>query len=202
MLDFAVLSIGATEIIAGVGDTLDGVGDFVNVDCAWFAYHAPNIPEEPGRSQGQRKRFWLQIAAGFAEKSFSNKKLCQKPASNSGLGAASPTWTISKVDSSGSRGDVVDFAVCRRAAEGVDYVFHQAAIPSVPRSVREPLASHESGPTATINMFEAARLAGVRRFLFAASSSDYGDTTELPKHEDMLPRPLNPYAAGKLAGEY
>jgi nucleoside-diphosphate-sugar epimerase len=99
-------------------------------------------------------------------------------------------------------GSVADFVVCRRAAEGVNYVFHQAAIPSVPRSVREPLASHESGPTATINMLEAARLAGVRRFMFAASSSAYGDTTELPKHEDMLPKPLSPYAAGKLAGEH
>ena len=99
-------------------------------------------------------------------------------------------------------GNVADFAVCRRAAEGVDYVFHQAAIPSVPRSVREPLPSHESGPTATINMLEAARLAGVRRFMFAASSSAYGDTIELPKHEGMLPQPLSPYAAGKLAGEH
>ena len=99
-------------------------------------------------------------------------------------------------------GSVADFAVCQRAAEGVDYVFHQAAIPSVPRSVQEPLSSHESGPTATINMLEAARLAGVRRFMFAASSSAYGDTIELPKHEDMLPKPLSPYAAGKLAGEH
>ena len=61
--------------------------------------------------------------------------------------------------------------------------------------------SHASGPTATLNMLEAARQAGVRRFLFAASSSAYGETTELPKHEDMLPQPLSPYAAGKLAGE-
>ena len=99
-------------------------------------------------------------------------------------------------------GNVADFAVCRRSAEGVDHVFHQAAIPSVPRSVREPLSSHESGPTATINMLEAARLAGVRRFMFAASSSAYGDTIELPKHEDMVPKPLSPYAAGKLAGEH
>jgi len=99
-------------------------------------------------------------------------------------------------------GDLADFAVCRRAALGVDCVFHQAAIPSVPRSVQEPLASHQSGPTATINMLEAARLAGVRRFLFAASSSAYGDTIELPKHEDILPMPLSPYAAGKLAGEH
>ncbi len=99
-------------------------------------------------------------------------------------------------------GSVADFAVCQRAAAGVDYVFHQAAIPSVPRSVREPLSSHASGPTATINMLEAARQAGVRRFIFAASSSAYGDAAELPKHEDMLPHPLSPYAAGKLAGEH
>jgi UDP-glucose 4-epimerase len=99
-------------------------------------------------------------------------------------------------------GDLADFAVCRRAAEGAAYVFHQAAIPSVPRSVQEPLLAHESGPTATIQMLEAARLAGVRRFLFAASSSAYGNTAELPKHEGMLPQPLSPYAAAKLAGEH
>ncbi len=99
-------------------------------------------------------------------------------------------------------GDAADFATCRRTTEGVDFVFHQAAIPSVPRSVREPLPSHESGPTATLNMLEASRQAGVRRFLFAASSSAYGDTAELPKHEGMLPLPLSPYAAGKLAGEH
>jgi UDP-glucose 4-epimerase len=84
----------------------------------------------------------------------------------------------------------------------MDYVFHQAAVPSVPLSVRDPLASHQSGPSATINMLEAARLAGVRRFMFAASSSAYGDTSDLPKHEGMLPKPLSPYAAGKLAGEH
>jgi UDP-glucose 4-epimerase len=99
-------------------------------------------------------------------------------------------------------GDLADFAVCRRAVEGVDSVFHEAAIPSVPRSVAEPLASHQSGPTATINMLEASRLAGVRRFMFAASSSAYGNTVELPKREEMLPTPLSPYAAGKLAGEH
>jgi UDP-glucose 4-epimerase len=98
-------------------------------------------------------------------------------------------------------GNLVDFDVCRRAVEGVACVFHQAAIPSVPRSVREPISAHASGPTATLNLLEAARQAGVRRFVFAASSSAYGETTELPKHEDMLPQPLSPYAAGKLAGE-
>lgn len=99
-------------------------------------------------------------------------------------------------------GDLAQFDVCARAVEGVEYVFHQAAIPSVPRSIREPLQSHASGPTATLNVLEAARRAGVRRIFFAASSSAYGETEELPKHEGMLPRPLSPYAAGKLAGEY
>jgi UDP-glucose 4-epimerase len=99
-------------------------------------------------------------------------------------------------------GDLADPAVCRQAVEGVEYAFHQAAIPSVPRSVREPLQSHRSGPTATINLLEAARQAGVKRFMFAASSSAYGNTEELPKRETMLPRPLSPYAAGKLACEY
>ncbi len=98
-------------------------------------------------------------------------------------------------------GDLSDFEVCRRAVQGVACIFHQAAIPSVPRSVEEPLLSHASGPTATINLLEAARLGGVRRFIFAASSSAYGETTELPKHEEILPQPLSPYAAGKLAGE-
>jgi UDP-glucose 4-epimerase len=99
-------------------------------------------------------------------------------------------------------GSVADFAVCERAVEGVDFVFHQAAIPSVPRSVREPLLSHLTGPTATINMLEASRKAGVKRFLFAASSSAYGDTEVLPKHEAISPCPLSPYAAGKLASEH
>jgi len=99
-------------------------------------------------------------------------------------------------------GDLADFEVARRALEGAEVVFHEAAIPSVPRSVREPLQSHASGPTATLNVLEAARMAGARRLIFAASSSAYGETTELPKHEAMLPNPLSPYAAGKLAGEH
>ncbi len=98
--------------------------------------------------------------------------------------------------------DVANFAECEAAAVGASYVFHLAAIPSVPRSILDPLASHASGPTATLNMLEASRRAGVRRFILAASSSAYGDTEVLPKQEDMLPRPLSPYAAGKLAGEH
>lgn len=98
-------------------------------------------------------------------------------------------------------GDLADFNVACRAADGVEVVFHQAAIPSVPRSVADPLMSHASGPTATLNMLEAARQVGASRFIFAASSSAYGDTDKLPKHESMFPAPLSPYAAGKLAGE-
>jgi nucleoside-diphosphate-sugar epimerase len=99
-------------------------------------------------------------------------------------------------------GDVSDFDICQRAVEGAEFVFHQAAIPSVPRSVQEPLLSHLTGPTATLNILEGARQAGVARVMFAASSSAYGDTVELPKHEGMLPCPLSPYAASKLAGEH
>jgi len=97
---------------------------------------------------------------------------------------------------------LVDFDACRRAVEGINVVFHEAAIPSVPRSVAEPLLSHESGPTATLNILEASRRAGVRRVMFAASSSAYGDAATSPKVESMYPDPLSPYAAGKLAGEH
>jgi len=98
-------------------------------------------------------------------------------------------------------GELTNFALCRQAVDGVRYVFHQAAIPSVPRSVLEPLESHASGPTATLNVLEASRQADVARVMFAASSSAYGDSDDLPKHESMPRRPLSPYAAGKLAGE-
>lgn len=99
-------------------------------------------------------------------------------------------------------GDLADFDVCVQAVEGVTEILHEAAIPSVPRSVLEPLHSHSSGATATLNLLEAARQAGVRRLVFAASSSAYGDTEELPKRESMVPNPLSPYAASKLAGEH
>jgi UDP-glucose 4-epimerase len=99
-------------------------------------------------------------------------------------------------------GDLADFEVCAEAARGVTEILHHAAIPSVPRSVLEPLESHSSGATATLNLLEAARVAGARRFVFAASSSAYGDTDELPKHEGMVPNPLSPYAASKLSGEH
>jgi nucleoside-diphosphate-sugar epimerase len=88
-----------------------------------------------------------------------------------------------------------------RAVEGVRYVLHQGAIPSVPRSVDDPVTTNEANVTGTLNLLVAARDAGVARLVFASSSSVYGDTPELPKHEAMPLNPLSPYAASKLIGE-
>jgi UDP-N-acetylglucosamine/UDP-N-acetylgalactosamine 4-epimerase len=99
-------------------------------------------------------------------------------------------------------GSVVDAELCRRATRGIDFVLHQAALPSVPRSVRDPLATHEACATGTLNLLMASRDSGVRRFVYASSSSAYGNTPELPKHEKMVPRPQSPYAVAKLAGEH
>ena len=99
-------------------------------------------------------------------------------------------------------GSVTDPVTCRAACEGVDYVLHQAALPSVPRSVADPWASHEACATGTLNMLIAAREAGVKRFVYAGSSSAYGDTPTLPKVEDMPALPRSPYAVAKLTGEH
>jgi UDP-N-acetylglucosamine/UDP-N-acetyl-alpha-D-glucosaminouronate 4-epimerase len=98
-------------------------------------------------------------------------------------------------------GSVVDAATCTRACRGVDFVLHQAALASVPRSLQDPVATHHANVSGTLNVLLAAKKAGVRRVVYAASSSAYGNTTELPKHEGMVPRPLSPYAVSKLAGE-
>jgi nucleoside-diphosphate-sugar epimerase len=99
-------------------------------------------------------------------------------------------------------GDLADFAVCARVCEGVEVIFHQAALPSVPRSVADPVSSNIACVDSTVNILWAAKQAGVRRVVYAASSSAYGDTPTLPKHEGMLPNPISPYAVAKLAGEY
>ncbi len=98
-------------------------------------------------------------------------------------------------------GDVSDGDVARRAVAGCDFVLHQAAIPSVPRSVKDPLTSHRANVEGTLQMLLAARDAKVKRLVFAGSSSVYGDTAVLPKREDMRPNPLSPYALQKLIGE-
>ena len=99
-------------------------------------------------------------------------------------------------------GDLVDPAVCATACVGVEVVFHEAARASVPRSVADPVATNSACVDATLNVLVAAREAGVRRVVYAGSSSAYGDTPTLPKREEMLPNPISPYAVAKLAGEH
>ena len=98
-------------------------------------------------------------------------------------------------------GDLADSAVADRATRGVDYVVHLAAIPSVPRSVAEPIATNHANVTGTLSLFVAAQRHAVKRVVFASSSSIYGNTATLPKQEDMPPAPLSPYALQKLIGE-
>jgi len=98
-------------------------------------------------------------------------------------------------------GSIDDPHIVRRALAGVDYVLHQAALPSVQRSVEKPVESHATNLTGTLVLLEGAREAGVRRFVYASSSSVYGDSPELPKVETMPATPLSPYAIGKLGGE-
>lgn len=100
------------------------------------------------------------------------------------------------------RVDIRDAAAVRKALEGVEILYHEAAIPSVPRSIKEPVPSHEVNVDGTFNVLSAAKDAGVRRVIYAASSSAYGDTEVLPKVETMQPMPKSPYAAQKLMGEY
>jgi nucleoside-diphosphate-sugar epimerase len=99
-------------------------------------------------------------------------------------------------------GDLRDEAVCARAAEGVDFALHQAALPSVPRSIDQPVESSRINVMGTVTLLDACVKAGVRRFVYAGSSSAYGDQPVDKKVESLFPRPLSPYAAGKLAGEF
>jgi UDP-glucose 4-epimerase len=98
--------------------------------------------------------------------------------------------------------DILDSAAMADACRGVDYVLHQAAIPSVPKSVLDPVTSNRANVDGTVSILVAARDAKVKRVVYAASSSAYGDTPTLPKHEAMIPNPISPYAVAKLTGEY
>ncbi|WP_420236321.1 SDR family oxidoreductase [Telmatobacter bradus] len=98
-------------------------------------------------------------------------------------------------------GDLANPAVCARVCEGMEIVFHEAALASVPRSVADPVATNINCVDATLNVLVAARAAGVRRVIYAGSSSAYGESPTLPKQEQMLPAPISPYAVAKLAGE-
>jgi nucleoside-diphosphate-sugar epimerase len=99
-------------------------------------------------------------------------------------------------------GDLRDFNTVTKAVARVDYVLHQAALPSVPRSVADPITSNAVNIDGTLNVLEASRRAGVKRFVMASSSSVYGESEELPKHEGMTPSPLSPYAINKLTNEH
>ncbi|GAF78945.1 unnamed protein product [marine sediment metagenome] len=101
-----------------------------------------------------------------------------------------------------TKGSVTDQLLLENLFQDVAYVFHQAAIPSVPRSLENPRASHDANVTGTLNVLLAARGSGVKKVIYASSSSVYGDTPELPKKEDMAPNPRSPYAVTKLAAEY
>ncbi len=99
-------------------------------------------------------------------------------------------------------GNLTDLNVVKEAVEGVDFVLHQGALPSVPRSIDDPLASHAANATGTLNVLLGAAAANVKRMVYASSSSVYGNDAGLPKREDMTPAPISPYAAAKLAGEH
>ena len=99
------------------------------------------------------------------------------------------------------RGNATRLEVCRRAMQGVDYVLHQAAVTSVPRSARNPIGAHQANVTGTLNILLAAQEMKVRRVVFAGSTAAYGDAAELPNHEALLPRPLSAYAASKVGAE-
>ena len=98
-------------------------------------------------------------------------------------------------------GDIRSYHIVRAAVEGVDFILHQAALPSVPRSINDPLTTNEVNVVGTLNILNAAKDVGVKRIVYASSSSIYGDLETMPKTEDMLPKPLSPYAVSKLAGE-
>lgn len=98
-------------------------------------------------------------------------------------------------------GDLRNLSVVRKAVDGVDYVLHQGALPSVARSIKDPIASNEANTTGTLNVLVAARDAGVKRVIYASSSSIYGNTPKLPKREDMPANPISPYAISKYSGE-
>jgi len=99
-------------------------------------------------------------------------------------------------------GDIRDPNAVSKAVRGVDVIFHEAAVPSVPRSVREPRFTHDVNINGTLALLMEARDSGVSRFVYASSSSAYGDTPTLPEVEDMPPAPRSPYAVQKLMGEY
>jgi len=149
-------------------------------------------------------KYLVTGAAGFIGRSIAaallNRGESVRGVDNFSTGKRENLIGLEKIDFLG--GDLADPAVCAEACEGIEVIFHEAALPSVPRSVADPLSTHVACVNATLHLLMAARAAGVRRVIYAASSSAYGDTPTLPKHEGMLPAPITPYAVAKLTGEH
>lgn len=143
-------------------------------------------------------------AAGFIGSSLV-RELCARGHKVRGIDNLVTGWmenlsgTLDQIDF--HEGDVCDDALIRSLCDGVEVVFHEAALPSVPKSVLDPVTSHQANINGTLSVLMAARDAGVKRVVYAASSSAYGESPTLPKHEDMPTDPISPYAVQKLTGE-
>ena len=148
-----------------------------------------NIVEELLR-RGEHVRILDNFATGKRENISRIKKILEKQ---------NKTQNFEKLEV--IEGDIRSYHIVREAMEGVNYILHQAALPSVPRSVKDPLTTNEVNVVGTLNVLNAAKDCKVKRIVFASSSSVYGDLEVLPKTEDMLPKPLSPYAVSKLTGE-
>ncbi|UCE05320.1 MAG: SDR family oxidoreductase [bacterium] len=148
-----------------------------------------NIVEELLR-QGEKVRILDNFSTGKRENIAQIKRTLYKE---------NKSKTFEKLET--VEGDVRSYHIVRDAVAGVDFILHQAALPSVPRSVKDPLTTNEVNVVGTLNILNAAKEARICRIVYASSSSIYGDLEILPKTEDMLPKPLSPYAVSKLAGE-
>jgi len=149
-------------------------------------------------------RYLVTGAAGFIGRSIAQRLLADGAAVR-GIDNLSTGKRANLVGLEGMEfveGDITDAATMERACGGVDVIFHEAALGSVPRSVADPIATNHANVTGTLVVLQAARNANVRRVVYAGSSSAYGDTPTLPKHEEMLPNPISPYAVSKLTSEY
>jgi UDP-glucose 4-epimerase len=161
--------------------------------------------EKPERSLEEQRvtRYLITGAAGFVGRSIAAALLKRgdsvRGVDNFITGKRSNLVGLEPIEF--IEGDLTNVSDCERACEGIEVVFHEAALASVPRSVADPVGTNLHCVTATVNLLQAARAAGVRRVVYAGSSSAYGDTPTLPKHEAMLPKPISPYAVAKLAGE-
>jgi UDP-N-acetylglucosamine 4-epimerase len=164
------------------------------------------------RLQGQEYRWFVTGAAGFIGSNLVTRllKLNQSVLGLDNFSTGSRD-NLERIRSSISQeqharfefseGDIRDFETCMKLSKGVDFVLHQAALGSVPRSIESPRNTNDSNVTGFLNILDASRLNKVRRFIYAASSSTYGDSEQLPKREDIIGKPLSPYAVSKYVNE-